>query len=94
MACDHSSTTDPDHSKFACRWCGKPIINPRAWLCGECNRPAKLPGYLTTALSFFAASLLLPIVLAFFTFRLGDSQQIMSAVVAPLAAMYFLVLAA
>jgi hypothetical protein len=54
-----------------CRWCGKPIVSPRAWLCGECNKPARAPAYVLAAIQ----GLLLPLILAFATFWLSSGQQ-------------------
>jgi hypothetical protein len=75
LACDHSDTAPSNATGPPCRWCGKPIANARAWLCGECNRPARCPGYITTGISIAITSLLLPVVLAIFTFQLGANQQ-------------------
>jgi hypothetical protein len=68
---DGSGTNDNAGEGKACRWCGKPLVSPTAWLCAECKKPAKAPGYMAAA----AAALLLPLFLALATFWLSSTQQ-------------------
>jgi hypothetical protein len=67
-----SLTEKPSHG---CRWCGKPIADLRAWMCAECSRPTRFPGYLVTGGAFVATTLLLPFILAYATYLLSTEQQ-------------------
>lgn len=74
-AADAANTRSTTTENIACRWCGKPLTNSRAWLCGECNKPRRLPGYVVAVFSFIATTLLLPLILVLATYSLNSEQQ-------------------
>ena len=78
QAQQNAATTPPAPSgpvqAPTCRWCGKPL-DLQAWMCGECDKPARWQGYAVASAAFMGASLLLPLMLIVATYSLNREQQ-------------------
>lgn len=74
-AANAANTRSATTTNVTCRWCGKPVTNLQAWLCGECDKPRRLRGYAVAIASFAATTLLLPLILIGVTYWLNSEQQ-------------------